>query len=108
MIVEGEIVVLFSATLRPDADLDAYEALSARMWEVVVTMPGFLGSREYEAGEGREFAVVRFASHDAVRAWAEHPEHREAQGRGRAEFYESYEIEITERRRAATFPRAAG
>ncbi|MGH2794309.1 MAG: antibiotic biosynthesis monooxygenase family protein [Actinomycetota bacterium] len=102
--MDGEIVVLFSAKLRPDADAAAYEALSARMAELVVSIPGFVGVREYDMPEGEEFAIVRFASQEALSEWRNHPEHREAQRRGREDFYESYRIEITESRRAAIFP----
>lgn len=102
--MDGEIVVLFQATLKPDADVQAYESLNAHLEELVGQTPGFLGVKDYRSADGEEIGIIRFASAEALRAWAMHPEHVVAQRRGREEFYESYIIEIAEIRRASIFP----
>ena len=40
--------------------------------------------------------IVRFRDWASHRAWAEHPEHREAQRRGIEEFYDFYELSVGE------------
>jgi heme-degrading monooxygenase HmoA len=90
------VVVLIRARLRLDADRSAYEALNAEMYELVQRMPGFVGASGYASPEGDEIGVVRFESHEALRAWREHPAHVVTQQRGRAEFYASLQIEVCE------------
>jgi heme-degrading monooxygenase HmoA len=87
------VVVVFRIALRSDLDVPAYEDVGTRMVELVQSMPGFLGM-DYAPTEGGELIVARFESHDALKAWREHPEHLEAQRRGREEFFASYRIEI--------------
>ena len=58
-------------------------------------MPGFVGM-DYAQVEDGELLVVRFESHEALEAWRNHPEHLEAQRRGKQEFFESYQIEVCE------------
>jgi heme-degrading monooxygenase HmoA len=99
-----EIVVLFSAKLRPDADEDSYEALNARLESLVREVPGFIDVTDYRSEDGEEIGLVRFASAEALRAWATHPEHVAAQQRGREEFYESYRIQIASVERESVFP----
>jgi heme-degrading monooxygenase HmoA len=78
------IVVLFSITPRDDQQAVAdEEEASARMWEIVSSMPGFISYKAYTAGDGETIAVVRFESKDALEAWKKHPEHRVQQQRAR-------------------------
>ena len=97
------MICLIRAKLRPDADVPAYEALNARMEELVRAMPGFIGVNGYASPDGDEFGLVRFETREALRAWREHPEHLAAQQRGRTEFYASLAIEVCEVIRAYEF-----
>jgi heme-degrading monooxygenase HmoA len=72
------IVVLFSTTPRGDADLEDYRHASARMRELVATIPGFISYNSYRADDGETVAIVRFESEEALDAWRFHPEHRKA------------------------------
>ncbi len=99
------VIVLVRTKLRADADVAAYEALGARMFEIVSAMPGFLGAQDYASPDGDKVSVIRFASQEALRAWREEPSHVLAQARGKAEFYASYEIEVCEVVRAYGGPR---
>ena len=57
-------------------------------------MPGFLSYKRYGAEDGEEIEVVRFDSEEGLDAWRTHPEHREAQRRGREEFFEEYWVQV--------------
>lgn len=99
------VIVLIRTTARDDVDVPAYEALNARMEALVRDIPGFISAKGYKADDGDEVFMVRFASHEALRAWREHPEHVVAQARGKAEIYASYDVEVCEVTRAYDFRR---
>jgi heme-degrading monooxygenase HmoA len=96
------VLVVFNIKLRGDLPVDEYERLGARMGELASSMPGFAGM-DYAAVEGGELLVVRFASHEALQAWHEHPEHREAQQRGRERYFAHYRIEVCDEVRSYEF-----
>jgi len=100
------VIVLIRTQLRPDADVAAHDRLDARMFELVQTIPGFVSARSYRADDD-QISLIRFASADALRAWREHPEHREAQRRGRDEFFAAYDVEVCEVTRGYDFGRSA-
>jgi heme-degrading monooxygenase HmoA len=101
------VVVVFRITLRPDLDVDEYTAVGERMVELVSAMPGFVGM-DYAEVEGGELLVVRFASHEALAQWRNHPEHLEAQKAGRERFFSQYRIEVCDEARSYEFDAAAG
>jgi heme-degrading monooxygenase HmoA len=88
------VIVFVRTKLRSNADRAAYDALNGMMYELVQTLPGFVGAAEYASPDGESIGVIRFESLDTLAAWREHPEHVVAQRRGRAEFYEAYTIEV--------------
>lgn len=96
------VVVVFRITLRADIDVAEYERTGTRMVELVSGIPGFLGM-DYAETDGGELLVARFESHEALAAWRNQPEHREAQRRGREQFFEHYRIEVCEPVRAYEF-----
>lgn len=100
------VIVLIRTQLRPDADLAAYEQLDARMFELVQTIPGFVSARSYSSDDDR-ISLIRFTSADALRVWRDHPEHREAQRRGRDELFTAYDVEVCEVTRGYEFGRTA-
>lgn len=87
------IVVLFKTHLRKGADAAAYERTSRRMHELVSQIPGFISIKGYTSEDGDEIDIVRFESEEALKTWRVHPEHREAQRRGREEFYDRYSVQ---------------
>lgn len=97
------MIVLIRTQLRADADHASYEALNAQMYELVQTMPGFLGAQGYTSSDGEEIGMVRFKTLEDLRAWREHPDHLVVQQRGRSGFYQSYRIEVCEVVRAYDF-----
>ena len=101
------VIVLIRTQLRADADVAAHDRLDARMFELVQTIPGFVSARSYAAHDGDRVSMIRFESAEALRAWREHPEHREAQRRGRDEFFAAYDVEVCEVLRGYEFGRGA-
>lgn len=59
---------------------NGYADAAARMLAIARDQPGFLG---YEAArhDGAGISVSYWASLDAIRAWRQHPDHREVQAR---------------------------
>src|SRR5579864_6325927 len=88
------IVVLFSTTARGDLDLEDYRRASARMRELVATVPGFISYNTYRAEDGEAVVIVRFDSEEALDAWRFHPEHRDIQAKGRDSYYQEYWVQV--------------
>ncbi len=99
------VIVVFKITHRADLPVDEYEAMGARMLELVSELPGFLGM-DYAATEGGELLVARFESHEALETWRSLPEHRKAQEAGRDRFFAHYRIEVCEPVRSYEFGEA--
>ncbi len=89
------IVTVFRSRLRPGVE-DAYREVADEMSRMVAAMPGFIDERFYLSDDGERVTIVRFADLESQRAWAEHPQHRAAQRRGRNEFYSWYYISVSE------------
>ena len=89
------IVTVFRSRLRPGVE-DEYQRLAGSMSELAHAMDGFIEEKLFVAADGERVTIVRFADWPSHRAWATHPAHREAQRRGRDEFYESYDITVAE------------
>ena len=88
------IVVVFGGTHRDDIDLEEYGRTSARMQEIVATIPGFISYNTYESDRADDIGVVRFDSLEALEAWRTHPDHLEAQEKDRSSFSENYWIQV--------------
>lgn len=102
------IVVLFKNRLRDGRGGPDYDALALRMWEIVSEMPGFVSLDSFATPDGGELAIVKFESEASLEAWRQHPEHREAQRRGRDFFYDSYQVQVCTVTREYGFDRANG
>ena len=100
--MDRPIVTIFRNRLR--ADPGGYADELARMVELVQTMPGFVESKTFTADDGERVTIITFESADGQRAWREHPLHRQAQERGRTEFYENYRLQVCELVRESVFP----
>jgi heme-degrading monooxygenase HmoA len=88
------VAVVFVSRRTVDRD-EEYALMAERMDELVRDQPGFLSITSVRDPVTRQgITVARFTDEDAVRAWREHPEHREAQRRGIAEFYEEYHVTV--------------
>ena len=100
------IVVVFRSRLAPEAGSE-YETTAAQMDKLAVTMPGYIGHKAFAAADGERLTLVEFESDEAVRAWRMHPEHVEAQRKGRTSFYSEFRLSVCEVLRDQRFERAA-
>lgn len=87
------ILTVFRSRLNPAHDADYY-ATAARMRALAESMPGFLNFKTFQAEDGERVSLVEFESEETLRAWREHPEHRQAQQLGRTKFYAQFQIQV--------------
>lgn len=97
------IVTIFRSRLRPEA-VEDYTRWATRMSELARAMPGYVSHTAFTAEDGERVTIVEFESEDTHRAWAMHPEHLQAQRKGRAEFYETFSLQVCQPLRESRFP----
>lgn len=85
-------LVVFRNRKRADMDAAAYDGDAARMEELARAQPGFISFKSYTAEDGEVIALSEWEDEAGARAWGRHAEHLAVQGRGRAEYYESYTL----------------
>ena len=96
------VVVIFRSRLKPGVEAEI-EKLGGRMYALGSAMPGFVSYREYAAADGEGVAIVEFESHEALAAWREHAEHREAQAAGRDRLFAEDRITVCDSARDYSF-----
>ena len=101
--MSGPVLTVFRSRLRPGTEAE-YVRVAKRMDELAAQMPGFIGIKTFEAGDGERVSIVEFASAAEAMAWRNHPEHREAQRLGREQFYAAYDVIVCTPLRRYTFP----
>ncbi len=82
--------VIFTS-LRTEED-EGYAQTGARLLELAAKMNGFLGVES--AREELGITVSYWESLDAIKAWRDHPEHREARRKGREKWYASFTTRV--------------
>ena len=90
--------VIFTSR-RTEGD-EGYGAMSERMAELAAGQPGFLGLETVRGADGTGITVSYWTDEQAIAGWREHAEHRVAQERGRAVWYEAYALRIARVERA--------
>jgi heme-degrading monooxygenase HmoA len=85
-------LVVFRNRKRADIDAAAYAADAAAMDALARRQPGFLSFKSYTADDGEVIALSEWADEAAALAWRRVAAHAQVQGRGRAEYYESYSL----------------
>ena len=100
------IVTVFRSRLMPGVRED-YVTLVDRMIELAAGMPGYISHKGFFADDGERVTIVEFESEEAQRAWRMHPEHRDAQRKGREIYYQSYSVQVCEVKRESKFDRNA-
>ncbi|HEV3265306.1 MAG TPA: antibiotic biosynthesis monooxygenase [Acidimicrobiales bacterium] len=91
----SQVVTVFRSRLRPDAN-PAYGELAEEMEAAARQVPGFVDFKAFTAPDGERVSLITFATAEAQRTWRDDPRHREAQRRGRDEFYQEYSIQVTD------------
>jgi heme-degrading monooxygenase HmoA len=94
--------VIFTAQ-RTDAEA-GYEGTAARMLALAAEQPGYLGVESTRDAAGLGITVSYWESLEAIAGWKRHLEHREAQSRGRREWYSHFELRVAKVERASRGP----
>lgn len=82
--------VIFSNTLSDNTE--GYEQVAERMVELASEYPGFLGIESVRETLG--VTVSYWRDLESIRAWKANMEHRQAQRRGREQWYSSFKVRI--------------
>jgi heme-degrading monooxygenase HmoA len=99
------VIIVFRSRLRGDVGADYGETADA-MLARARTMPGFVEFKHFQADDGERLSLIRWESAESLRAWADDPEHRDAQRRGRERWYTAYTIDVAEVVRTSRFARS--
>jgi heme-degrading monooxygenase HmoA len=102
------VTVIFRSYLRSDADMALVETTGQRIYQLGSAMPGFVSYKEFAAADGEALTLVEFDTAEHLNAWRNQSEHRDAQERGRREFFSSYDICVCEPQRRYRFSAAEG
>ena len=101
--------VIFSSKRREGVGDDGYAEMAQRMEQLVAQQPGFLGAESTRGADGFGITVAYFESEAAIAAWRNNAEHAAARARGRAEWYDHFELRVAKVERAYGMgPRGGG
>lgn len=95
-------------TSQRTAQLDGYDDTADRMVELAAQQPGYLGVESTRGADGLGITVSYWQSLEDIAAWRKHAEHALARGRGRAEWYQRYDLRIAKVERAYGWERDEG
>jgi heme-degrading monooxygenase HmoA len=84
--------VVFTS-LRTDGD-HGYDEMAVKMVELATQQPGFLGVESVRDAAGLGITVSYWESEDAIRHWKANAEHRQAQEKGRKQWYADYRLRV--------------
>jgi heme-degrading monooxygenase HmoA len=88
------MVTVFRSRLREEHE--GYESKADEMEAAARAMPGFVDFKSFSAPDGERVSIIVFDSPESHGAWRDDSRHREAQRRGRADWYSDYLIQICE------------
>ncbi len=92
-------------TSRRTALDDGYGDTAERMVELARQQPGFLGVESARGADGLGITVSYWESEAAILAWKRQADHSLARARGRADWYDAFEVRIARVERAYGFSR---
>jgi heme-degrading monooxygenase HmoA len=98
----GQVVTVFRSRLRDDA-APGYHDTADEMLALAQEMPGFVDYKFFHADDGERVSLVTFADQASQDGWRQHVAHREAQRKGRADWYAAYSIQVSDCTRAHEF-----
>ena len=96
------IVAIFRARIRQELTEEYYRRAD-EMAAIATTMPGFLSYKAYTAPDGERVSIHEWESAEHLKAWREHPEHRQMQSYGRENFYLEYTLYVCDEPRESRF-----
>lgn len=94
--------VIFASQRKPGDN--GYGAMAERMAEIAPTMPGYLGIESARGPDGFGITVSYWTDEESIRRWKAQAEHLGAQARGKAEWYEHYELRVAKVERGYSGP----
>jgi len=97
-------VVVFRNRLRAGLE-ERFDAHAGQIYELALTMPGFVSSKDFVAEDGERLTVIEFDSAENLEGWRVQPDHHAAQGQGRDEYYDEYSLQVCELVRESKFKR---
>ena len=103
-IPDGAVAVVFVAR-RAAADPIGYDAAAAAMDEAARRFPGYLGLHSARGVDGIGITVSYWQSDAAARAWKADAAHSAVRERGRAQWYDWYELVVAEVTRSYAWQR---
>ena len=96
------VVVVFRSRLRPE-HVEEFERDAEEMLALAQSMPGFISYKRYVSEDGERVSLHEWESPEDLRAWREHPRHREIQALGRSRYYAEYTSYVCDSPREARF-----
>lgn len=90
----GQTAVIFRS-LRNRTDDAGYAAAAAAMERLAADQPGYRGIVSARDDDGHGITISYWTDDAAAAAWRDHPEHAATRERGRADWYDSYEVIVT-------------
>jgi heme-degrading monooxygenase HmoA len=97
--------VIFASQRRPSESGDDYGSTSDRMVELARRRDGFLGVESARDASGFGITVSYWKDEASIAGWKADLEHREAQRRGRHDYYERFELRVAKVERQKSFAR---
>lgn len=101
MIEPPYYAVIFTSRRTPVDD--GYEDMSAKMMELAVLQPGFLGVESARDATGQGITVSYWTTLEAIANWRNDAQHRVAQATGKKKWYSHYETRIARVERSYRF-----
>ena len=101
----GQVAVIFTSQRR-EADPTGYAEAAAAMDALAAQQPGYRGIDNARGPDGFGITVSWWADEAAAIAWREHPEHAVIRARGRADWYDAYEVAVADVARSYAWTRA--
>jgi heme-degrading monooxygenase HmoA len=90
---EPPYVAVVFTSIRSGEDGERYEATDARLLELVMDQPGYLGVEALDDGVNG-ISVSYWATNDDALAWKRVSEHVAAQQLGRERWYRAYRVRV--------------
>ena len=95
------LLVVFRARAHMDV-IEESAVIGEELKAIAQSMPGFVDYKEFAAEDGEFVTIVMFEDAESLRAWREHPRHREAIRLGYERWMSSYDISVCEVKRRYT------
>lgn len=83
-----------------------YANAAEHMLTLAAQQPGFLGVHSVRDATGLGITVSYWQSPEHIKAWRENDEHSAIRERGRADWYENYQLQVCKIERAYQFEKA--